>query len=64
MSALPCEQDEPVSCETCEDTGWADVQVGEDTKALIPCPDCGGQTPAFIPGHDDQLEGAREGWHR
>lgn len=61
---IACDYIEPVSCETCEDTGWADVPVGEDTKALIPCPDCEGATPAFLPGVDDVLDGTREGWHR
>jgi DnaJ-class molecular chaperone len=56
----PCERDEPVSCETCSDNGWVTQQVHDGPYgrevADVRCPDCDGQTPAYIPGHDDRVD--------
>lgn len=59
----------PVSCETCQDTGWISTIVyigprGDREYADQRCPTCDGQTPTFLPGVDDVLEGTREGWDR
>lgn len=56
MSA--CDYTESVSCDTCEDTGWTEVPVefAYGTVLMdVQCPNCDGQTPAFIVGHDDRV---------
>lgn len=63
-----CDFTEPVSCETCSDSGWVTTVIFEGVLgaeyADVMCPDCDGQTPAFLSGVDDVLDGTREGWDR
>lgn len=64
----PCDATEPVSCETCGDSGWVITVIFEGIYgteyADVMCVDCDGQTPAFLVGVDDVLDGQREGWDR
>lgn len=57
-----------VFCNTCEDMGIvtqvvAETPLGREYADVV-CPDCNGETPAFLPGVDDVLDGTREGWDR